>query len=255
MSTNELNSFDVSKLSFSSSSLVPNTEFIMKHVDEKNKKYFNDSIIDNYIKTNTRTVLKVSLKESSEKLLTDFIKMRTSLFKYQYKLPMKYLKPAVDNRYVAQKSMLIEESNKIESAYKQIEPFNIGFDNYIQLIPINQDIELGTVYTINVTNDYNELTRKFFRSNSIKTNANLKSMGVKYDFCKNLHIGTIDIGSNYRGKFTVTYKPINSDCLCKYNFRIINDKEFEIIYYDFIFNFKQPEEVFKQLLLEVTEVM
>ena len=230
------------------SQLQPDIDFITRHGK------LSQSMLDNYIKTNTRTVLRIKCKDV-DKELDSFLKLRTALFKYQYKLPMKYLKPDAENRYIAQKSMLIEDSNRIESAYKQIEPFNIGFDNYIQLIPINQDLELGTVYVVDVNNDYNELTRKFFRSASIKTSANIKNMNVKYDFCKNIHIGTLDIGSNYRGKFVVTMKPEYSDCLCKYNFKIINDNEFELIYYDFIFNFADTKVVLQQLVKETEGVM
>ena len=223
------------------------------------------------MKTSKRTVFTVT---SSEDNLIKFYQARNVFMKYQYKFPMKYLQASPNNQYVSQKTILSEYSQNIESAAKQIEPFNIGFDQYIQLIPINQDLEIGTTFTIEIHNPYESNERKFFRSKSLKT---IDSELIPFNH--NIHIGTIDIGSRYTGKFVVTdlrknltktnvelsndnsiqendnnnsnveLSQITSDVLNKFNFSC-NKNSFSLIWYDYIFNFKKPEEVFKQLLEE-----
>lgn len=258
-------------INYSLSEIVPNEEFIKKLVKE-------DDLL-NYMKTSKRTVFTLTIEQStSEDDLIKFYQARNIFMKYQYKFPMKYLQASPNNQYVSQKTILSEYSQNIESAAKQIEPFNIGFDQYIQLIPINQDLEIGTTFTIEIHNPYESNERKFFRSKSLKT---IDSELIPFNH--NIHIGTIDIGSRYTGKFVVTDlrknltktiednsnielaqitsdKPnnylantelaqITSDVLNKFNFSC--DKySFSLIWYDYIFNFKKPEEVFKQLLDE-----
>lgn len=234
----------------SSSKIQPNIDFIRKHCT--NKQLVEEEDFDNFLLTTTRTICRLECDQA----------LRTALFKYQYKLPMKYLKPDPNNRYVSQKSSLTGESNRIETAFKQIEPFNIGFDNYIQLIPINQDIPLGTVFTVDVSNPYDSTKRKFFRSKSIKTEGIQLNQPLK---CDSLHIGTLDIGSSYKGRFVVSDKPEYSDCLCKYNFRIARSEtersevkrsdEIELIWYDFIFDGKSAESVVGLLVEEVLSLM
>lgn len=236
----------------STSKIQPNADFIRKHC--ANKQLVEEEDFDNFLLTTTRTICRLECDQA----------LRTALFKYQYKLPMKYLKPDPNNRYVSQKSSLTGESNRIETAFKQIEPFNIGFDNYIQLIPINQDIPLGTVFTVDVSNPYDSTKRKFFRSKSIKTEGIQLNQPLK---CDSLHIGTLDIGSSYKGRFVVSDKPEYSDCLCKYNFRIVSEgvtesrsgsierSEIELLWYDFIFDGKSAESVVGLLVSEVLSLV
>ena len=224
----------------STSKIQPNADFIRKHC--ANKQLVEEEDFDNFLLTTTRTICRLECDQA----------LRTALFKYQYKLPMKYLKPDPNNRYVSQKSSLTGESNRIETAFKQIEPFNIGFDNYIQLIPINQDIPLGTVFTVDVSNPYDSTKRKFFRSKSIKTEGIQLNQPLK---CDSLHIGTLDIGSSYKGRFVVSDKPEYSDCLCKYNFRIVSSDVIELLWYDFIFDGKSAESVVSLVVSEVLSLV
>lgn len=269
-------------INYSLSEIVPNEEFVKKLVNGTKVKSNKEYDFENYMKTSKRTVFTISVDQStSEDKLMDFYQARNIFMKYQYKFPMKYLQASPNNQYVSQKTILSEYSQNIESAAKQIEPFNIGFDHYIQLIPINQDLEIGTTFTIEIHNPYESNERKFFRSKSLKT---IDSELIPFNH--NIHIGTIDIGSKYTGKFVVTdlrknlskltqeedkeltnkelsnnnsnkellnnnfeLSQITSDVLNKFNFSC--DKySFSLIWYDYIFNFKKPEDVFKQLLDE-----
>lgn len=264
-------------INYSLSEIVPNEEFIKKLIDSTKVKSNKEYDFDNYMKTSKRTVFTITIdKTSDEDQLMQFYQARNIFMKYQYKFPMKYLQASPNNQYVSQKTILSEYSQNIESAAKQIEPFNIGFDQYIQLIPINQDLEIGTTFTIEIHNPYESNERKFFRSKSLKT---IDSELIPFNH--NIHIGTIDIGSKYTGKFVVTdlrknlvnlteenkdsdklndcltnnnnnnfeLSQITSDVLNKFNFSC--DKySFSLIWYDYIFNFKKPEDVFKQLLDE-----
>ena len=259
-------------INYSLSEIVPNEEFVKKLVNGTKVKSNKEYDFENYMKTSKRTVFTITINESSsEDKLMNFYQARNIFMKYQYKFPMKYLQASPNNQYVSQKTILSEYSQNIESAAKQIEPFNIGFDHYIQLIPINQDLEIGTTFTIEIHNPYESNERKFFRSKSLKT---IDSELIPFNH--NIHIGTIDIGSKYTGKFVVTdlrknlskltqeeeskellnnnsnnfeLSQITSDVLNKFNFSC--DKySFSLIWYDYIFNFKKPEDVFKQLLDE-----
>ena len=265
-------------INYSLSEIVPNEEFIKKLIETTKVKSNKEYDFDNYMKTTKRTVFTVTCDQQDEDELIKFYQARNVFMKYQYKFPMKYLQASPNNQYVSQKTILSEYSQNIESAAKQIEPFNIGFDQYIQLIPINQDLEIGTTFTIEIHNPYESNERKFFRSKSLKT---IDSELIPFN--NNIHIGTIDIGSKYTGKFVVTDlrknltktdnndnnfelsqitsdKPnnylantelsqITSDVLNKFNFSC-DKNSFSLIWYDYIFNFKKPEEVFKQLLEE-----
>lgn len=226
------------------SKLSPNKEFIEKLLKNKDE-------LDNYLKTSERTVFTVKLNKIDESTKYNFYTARNVFFKYQHKFPVKYLQASPNNRYVCQKSMLSEYSTNIESASKQIEPFNIGFDHYIQLIPINQDLKEGTTFVIELQNPYESSERKFFRSKSLKTYDDNNKYSTKYCFNHNIHIGTLDIGSKYTGKFTVTNSnsTLFSTPINKFNFKC-DDESFSLIWYDYIFNFKEPIEVFKQLLEE-----
>lgn len=259
-------------INYSLSEIVPNEEFVKKLIDSTKVKSNKEYDFENYMKTSKRTVFTITINETSdEDQLMQFYQARNIFMKYQYKFPMKYLQASPNNQYVSQKTILSEYSQNIESAAKQIEPFNIGFDHYIQLIPINQDLEIGTTFTIEIHNPYESNERKFFRSKSLKT---IDSELIPFNH--NIHIGTIDIGSKYTGKFVVTdlrknlskltnkestsdnsnnnsnnfeLSQITSDVLNKFNFSC--DKySFSLIWYDYIFNFKKPEDVFKQLLDE-----
>lgn len=160
---------------------------------------------------------------------------RNQIFKYQYKLPMKYLMPE-EGIYLSQKTPLMDKSMDIRNASRIIEPINIGFNEYIKYIPINQNIPNGTTYTIQCRVPYNSQTRYFFMSNQLKCTEDIsKIIGKnKYDFDPYIHIGTLDIGSEYTARFTVSDVNLNLyDSFTMFTFTVDDDK-FSIITYDFM---------------------
>lgn len=187
--------------------------------------------------TNVRTVTTFSYPKpqagSKEEYEINFA--RNQIFKNQYKLPMKYLMPE-EGVYLAQKSPLMDKSMDIRNAARIIEPINIGFNEYIKYIPINQDIPLGTTYTIRCKVPYNSQTRYFFMSNQLKCTDDIKSILKKgeYDFDPYIHIGTLDIGSEYTARFVVSEVNLNLyDSFTLFTFNV-EDDSFSIITYDFM---------------------
>ena len=232
--------------------IKPNVDFLNKHV-----KGYDKELVQNYILTNTRTIQTYSIdfekvnsddnsdNELKQKVINTFMKLRALVCKYQYKFPMKYLKPDVGNYYVSQKTALNSSTKKITDAYKQVEPLSIGFDFYISQILINQQLPLGTVVSINIENDYSS-NRKFIRSNSLKTQLD----NLTYEpYCKTIHIGAVDTGSVYSGKFVVSERPINSDTFCKFSFKV-KENEFSLITYNHL-----VDTSFKQLVSELSSIV
>jgi hypothetical protein len=169
---------------------------------------------------------------------------RNQIFTSQYHLPMKYLRPIEGNCYISQKTPLLQESDLIQNAPVSIEPLNVGFDEYIRCIPINQNIPLETIFTIDVKLPFTEKYRKFFSSKHLKS---INYDGKELPFDPNIHIGTLDIGSEYNGKFIVS--DVNLDLYnsyTKFTFRC-TDNSFTIITYDFM------NVSVKQILEEVLE--
>lgn len=193
-------------------------------------KYF---CIDTNIRTKTTFTYKQPKEDSKEEYDINFA--RNQIFKHQYKIPMKYLKPE-ENIYLAQKSPLMDKSNNIKNASRIIEPINIGFPDFIKYIPINQKIPLNTTYVINCKVPYESKTRYFFMSNQLKCTEDIsKILGKnKYDFDPHIHIGTLDIGSEYKGRFIVSEVNLNLfDSFSLFNFEF-TDNSFSIITYDFM---------------------
>lgn len=193
-------------------------------------KYF---CIDTNIRTKTTFSYKQPDENSKEEDEINFA--RNQIFKNQYKIPMKYLQPE-ENIYLAQKSPLMDKSNNIKNASRIIEPINIGFSDFIKYIPINQNIPLNTTYIINCKIPYESNTRYFFMSNQLKCTEDIsKIIGKnKYDFDPYIHIGTLDIGSEYKGRFVVSEVNLNLfDSFSLFNFEV-TDNSFSIITYDFM---------------------
>lgn len=197
----------------------------IKHMFEKDD-LFN-------FETNVRTKTTFSYKkpepDTKEEYEINFA--RNQIFRHQYKLPVKALISDGGNTYVCQKTPNNDVSNDIKSASKVIEPLNIGFWEYIRYIPIDQNIPVGTVYLLNCKIPYNSPTRFFFMSNQIKR---VDGKKIETDFDPYIHIGTLDIGSEVNGKFTVEH--INTDIYDSYTlftFRA-NVDSFSIITYDFM---------------------
>ncbi len=162
--------------------------------------------------------------------------IRNQIVRYRCRIPVKCLVPDKEyNNYACQKSPLNDIHTEVTEAAKVIEPLNIGFDDVIRTILIDQNLQVGSIFEIDVSVPYDSLTRMYFRSKSIKPVG--KSVKSSIPFDPNIHIGTIDIGGRYRGKFTVQYVDMNLfDSYQLYQFNIINtptEQGIEIKTYDF----------------------
>lgn len=210
------------KISITKEQIIPD---ILKYIKPEYHKFYNTE-------TNKRTIYHVKINGVDSNTVAF---ARNLIFKHQYRLPCKAL-IAGNNHYIAQKSLLSDKSSDISTASKIIEPLNIGFDEYIRLIPINQKLPVGTIFTINVHVPYESMERKAFMSNKIKPIEPLKE--TPFDPC--IHIGVLDIGSEYVGKFTVDYVDQSIyDSYTLFTFAVNDDDKgnaigFDIITYDFM---------------------
>ena len=182
--------------------------------------------------TNTRTkttfIYELPIADSREEYDINFA--RNQIFINQYRLPMKYLKPALDNCYISQKCPLLKESDNIKNAAITIEPLNIGFDEYIRCIPIDQNLEIGTVFSGYIKVPYEDTQRHFFKSSFLLP----EEQEGPLPFDPNIKIGSLDIGSEYTAKFIVTQVDQGLyDSYTKFTFRC-TDNSFSIITYDFM---------------------
>lgn len=187
--------------------------------------------------TNIRTVTTFKYKQPKEnsKEEYDINFARNQIFKFQYKVPMKYLQPETGT-YLSQKSPLMDKSLNIRSAARIIEPINIGFNEYIKYIPINQKLPIGTTYTIECKVPFESNTRYFFMSEHLQCVEDVtKLLGKnKYDFDPHIHIGALDIGSEYKARFVVSDVNLNLyDSFSLFNFEFTDDS-FSLITYDFM---------------------
>lgn len=182
--------------------------------------------------TNTRTMTTFTwakpIGNSKEEYDIGFA--RNKIPKNQCRIPMKMLVPDQSNTYLCQKSPLVDRSQDIRNAGKIIEPLNVGFWDYIRCIPINQDIPIGTVYTIHCEVPYESPTRYFFMSNQLVCLTRKKEV----DFDPFIHIGALDIGSELNGKFTVQWVDMDIyDSYHAFTFSL-TDNSVSIITYDFM---------------------
>ena len=198
--------------------------------------------------TNTRiaTTFKYKKPAPGSKEEYELCYARNQIFKNQYKIPVKYLQPDKGSRYVAQKAPLTEKSNDILSAAKTIEPLNIGFDEFIRTIPINQKIPVGTYYTIHVSVPYDSETRYFFCSNQLKRTDKKTNGGP--DFDPFIHIGCLDIGSDYNAKFKVEQVDLKIyDSYTLFTFDI-NEEAGEFTIYTYKFQQVSVKEILQERL-------
>lgn len=233
-------SFENLKVTVSTSKIIPDIDKIIDNAD-----------LNYSVKTNTRIVTRFTYpkakKDSAEEF--DLHYARNQIPRNQYRIPMKMLVPDKSNNYVCQKAPLTDKSQDIRNAAKVIEPLNIGFDEYIRCIPINQNLEIGTTFLIKVSVPYESNKRYRFKSNQ------LICKGLKeIPFDQNIDIGALDIGSEYSGKFTVDYVDLNVyDSYTLYSFRIIEDDKghegFEIITYEYM------NVDIKQILKEIIKIV
>ena len=232
------------------SKLEPN----LKEIEKLNKDYKKYFTPEAHIRTVTKFIFNVDNKGMNDKTnenketLKDFLinKTKAQIIRNQYHLPMKYLKPFENNIYICQKSVLYGKSQNIKDADITIEPLNIGFDKYISYIPINQELPEGTIFKCYVKNDYSSNTRKFFDSSAL---LNGKDDFKDIPFDKNIHIGCLDIGSEYNARFVVDNVDQSLfDSYCKFGFRV-SDNSISIITYDFM------KVKVKDILREVKEIV
>lgn len=211
--------------------VVEKQQLDMKLFSDAEKKFIEPA-------AHAKTLWKITWKKPKQGSLEEYSlnMMRTQIVRNRCRLPMKYLAPdKTYNNYACQKAPLNDIHTDVTQAPKVIEPLNIGFDDVIRTILIDQDIPIGSMFEINVRVPYESMTRMHFRSKSIKPIG--KSTTSKMPFDPNLYIGTIDIGGCYRGKFTVQHVDMSLfDSYQMYQFEIIdNDQEQGIIIktYDF----------------------
>jgi len=208
---------DSIKITSSKTKIIPDILKILHKESEENINYST--------KTNTRikTHFNISIPKSNEEFKYVVNYARNQLFKNQYRIPMKALFAEPGNTYICQKAPLYDKSNNIKNAAKVIEPLSIGFDEYIRSIPINQNLDIDTTFTINVSVPYDSEHRYRFKSNQLVCQ-DLKEV----PFDQNIDIGVLDIGSQYTGKFKVKW--VNLDIYDSYTlFKFdIDDSDGEI---------------------------
>lgn len=223
------------------SKLEPNVKFIEK----LNKDYLKYYTPETNIRTITTFTHELKDEESKECYLIN--KAKAQIIRNQYHLPMKYLKPFENNIYICQKCQLYGKSQNIKDADITIEPLNIGFDKYISYIPIDQTLKEGTIFKCYVKNDYSSPTRKFFDSSSLLENVEIEKGKLPFD--PNIHIGCLDIGSEYNARFIVdNIDQTLFDSYAKFGFRT-NENSISIITYDFM-NVKV-----KDIITEVKDIV
>jgi hypothetical protein len=192
---------------------------------------------EKYYSTKTNTRIKTHFEIKVPNKLTDDLKYiicyaRNQIFKHQYRIPMKALFAESGNLYICQKAPLVDKSDNIKNAAKTIEPLNIGFDEYIRCIPINQHLKVGTMFMINVSVPYSSDKRYRFMSNQIKPVEKLDEV----PFDQFIDIGELDIGSKYTGKFKVDNVNLDIyDSYTLFTFKIDeNNLDFDIFTYEFM---------------------
>lgn len=191
---------------------------------------------DKFYSTKTNTRIKTHFTITAPKLTNELKYLicyaRNQIFKNQYRIPMKALFAEPGNLYICQKAPLADKSNNIKNAAKTIEPLNIGFDEYIRCIPINQNLKLDTMFTIDVSVPYSSDKRYRFKSDQIIPVNELNEI----PFDQHIDIGELDIGSRYTGKFKVNEVNLDIyDSYTMFTFDICeNNLDFDIYTYEFM---------------------
>lgn len=216
---------------------VPEIKVSTRKLEPKKDMFSKEELKYFCPETNVRTVTTFSYKTPKEgsKDEYDINYARNQIFKYQYKIPMKYLQPD-KGTYLSQKSPLMDKSSNIRNAARIIEPINIGFNEYIKYIPINQNIPIGTTFIINCKVPFESNTRYFFMSEHLKCVEDISALigKNKYPFDPKIHIGALDIGSEYNARFIVSDVNLNLyDSFSLFNFSF-EDDSFSLITYDFM---------------------
>lgn len=130
------------------------------------------------------------------------------ILKTEYQLPFKWLQSDESSyEYVAQKRRTSGGMTGIRTADVTVEPLNRHYSYTISRIPINQKLPIGTIVTLNNTIPY-ELddgtipSRKFIHSGLLKFEGKDLPERPILDHC---HIGSQEVGSIIRARYTVEY--------------------------------------------------
>ena len=116
----------------------------------------------------------------------------------------------------------------------------------ISFIPLNQEVELGDVFYINLFNSYDSNEQYYVRSKSIKTS----SKHVPFD--ENIFLGSIDVGGMIKGEFITAYTDENNRRR-SYSFTRPSFNTVEIVTLDYLCN---AEFILKELgLSKIIESM
>lgn len=183
--------------------------------------------------------------KNNKKLLDDdimddiYYKFFATFLKYQYKLPVKYLEPEIENcYYISQKSLIPNGSTKVSDAYISIEPLNQNIFKQISYTPINQAYDIGTIVSLHETIPYSNSDgttppRRLLTSASLecqKLNKDIKYTGL----CNRcIPYSSIDIGSEIIGKFVIKTNPLR-ESMALYRFRRPSDNILEIVTADYL---------------------
>ena len=201
---------------------------INKVPDVKNDKYSITSVVPDVSKMSEKQKKRVDvnglsrwrLRINNEKLDTKFdndslCDCLNEIVMQQNQMPMRRLEPNQKLcSYISQKSRIQKKDQDIRSASVIIEPLNEDlFNMIIPHIPINQYFPIGSNVTIKAYVPFMgvESKRKYIWSSNLKTTedsiAQIKKNNpqsiCEEPFLHKCHIGSIDLGSEITGKFTV----------------------------------------------------
>lgn len=169
--------------------------------------------------------------DSLDKAIADIIKYRTNL-------PMNYLEPIAEScEYISKKD---HNSTSKEPSIKDsdivIQPLHSDiFNLVVPSIPINQKIPLGTMVDIDIETPFDIKNGRIgIWSNDLKligdVNEIFKYTDYKYLCNRSIHIGIIDLGSSFHGKFKVSKLDrsiMNSHMLFSFKRPLSNDRNVE----------------------------
>lgn len=217
-----------------------NIEFNFKAFTEDQLKYLDTDRMDETITRIEFPTIKSGSGVLDDDIMDDkYYKFFKVFLKFQYKLPVKYLEPEIENcYYISQKSLIPNGSMKLTDAFISIEPLNQNIFKQISYTPINQEYEIGTVVslheTIPYTDNYGKMpARRLLTSASLE--CQLLNKNIKYKGLCNRCIpySSIDVGSEVVGKFTVRVSPLR-ESMALYRFRRPKDNILEIITADYL---------------------
>lgn len=162
-----------------------------------------------------RTYLKITAKEVTDEYM-DGIR---DIVQLQYNLPMRYMRLIPDTyQYISRKSLIKGTDKSYDRAAVTIEPLNNDYANTPIYTPINQSLPIGSTITVDIETPYDTLedgtepTRKFWWSNNITFEKDIKAKILKENpksihtepILKCCHYGSIDVGSKLTAKYIVS---------------------------------------------------